>query len=1407
MIRPWARLLALAAGVAAASPALAATINVTTFQDITRNDDLCSVREAVAASARSLTERIHRNNDRRLEREVENIVGTINRFEPTDVDPDPVTDYPREDIVHLVTIMKQEADTLPEMPAALRNAITNLHDEVQADTQNPVLSQLRRALDLIIDQGQGSKADLRSEIADEIDRLDALDEVDGCIDGSVGNRILLKRGVYSIDSGAIQIDHYVKVYGVGRKSILDGGGTNRLFNVVIDDGRKGSLLLEGVTLRGGTANGGGAVRNENILRMANVFFEGNSSDTGGAIFNTGSLQMEGGAFLGNQASGNGGAIHSEAKRISLQDVQFGSLGKGNVAGGDGGSLYLVNTPNEDFGADLKRVSFIGNAAVNGAGIAISGTGFSLKLVNATFSDNIASGAGALHVPDAVALALNNLTVVNNQALGGTAGISAPLAQAVSMHNSVLMFNANAGLVDCDFSAVAPVADPSPPLPAPAVPWDEYPGFHNNFFDVGTSCPGELEINDAEFGTNFERTVEVFADFFRAYDGGIAGYVPEWPASPLVNRGSALESNRCEDDDQRGKPRISAIDSDCDIGALEFQIARRADDTVSILMDETVCVDVVSNDVGDTEYVPDTLSIIIPPERSGAQARVVDRDDCPNRGDIDHPQAILYTPAPGFHGEDRFSYSLRALSSGASTISGEARVLTEPESGISSSSLDLGNAGSGLLLLAALCGLRRRVVRPVAVLGALLVGTVPVQAEDNIIYVDSAQDRLIPVAGDGRCTLREALLTARNDQVNQTQGDCLDGIEGPDIIELRLPAASGNRIRLEGTLQAFGSELIRCAAKQCVIAGDGSFRLLATDGSLTVEKLFFRDGNAGSGDGGAINAGGTLTVLSSRFQDNVARAGGAIFLRGGRSGLRIEDTTFVNNTSTGNDGINGGGAVATTAGDSHDIQVYGSTFAGNVSASLAAALELNTVRKVRIANSTFSGNVSTAGAGAIDVSGAAGSASINNNTVVENTSGPGFSALYSATNNIIVSNNILAANLPVDADCGSTGAINWTVEYNLFGDDGAGGNGSCPGPDAINAEADAATVLGSLTPLQRNGGRTETRAPVGAGETLIVNSGNDFKELDSETAGTTACADVDQRDRPRTAGGRCDRGAVEFQELTPADDEADNLRRLDRSVVIDILANDVSDEISGLDIKTDCAPADVLDDCILLDVSGSSALPGHFDVLPANHREVRGYILETDSPWVLRYRNPLGDLHSEDVPLIVSYRIRDVNDVLSTGSGNITVTVANVPPFTQPDEVWVNPGESVVIDVLANDRDTDRSQTPGGGGLDPASVTVVKEPQFGDYRVDPLTGSITWTPSNTFNPFTDTFTYKVSDLDPAEAKESTETTVTIRMRTTDESGGSLLAEEDLSEKLGLDFLGNLGGFPLFMLGLAALRRRR
>jgi hypothetical protein len=193
--------------------------------------------------------------------------------------------------------------------------------------------------------------------------------------------------------------------------------------------------------------------------------------------------------------------------------------------------------------------------------------------------------------------------------------------------------------------------------------------------------------------------------------------------------------------------------------------------------------------------------------------------------------------------------------------------------------------------------------------------------------------------------------------------------------------------------------------------------------------------------------------------------------------------------------------------------------------------------------------------------------------------------------------------------------------------------------------------------------------------------------------------------------------------------------------------------------------------------------------------------------VLRYRNPLGDLHSEDVPLIVSYRIRDVNDVLSTGSGNITVTVANVPPFTQPDEVWVNPGESVVIDVLANDRDTDRSQTPGGGGLDPASVTVVKEPQFGDYRVDPLTGSITWTPSNTFNPFTDTFTYKVSDLDPAEAKESTETTVTIRMRTTDESGGSLLAEEDLSEKLGLDFLGNLGGFPLFMLGLAALRRRR
>lgn len=1399
MIRPWARLLALAAGVAAASPALAATINVTTFQDITRNDDLCSVREAVAASARSYTERTHRNNDRRFEREIENLVGTINRFEPTDVEPDPVTDFPREDMVELVTVMKEEAATLPKAPSALRGDVNDLFDDVADDTTNPRLSQLRDTLDLIVDQDKGYRADLRSEIEAELVRLEQQDDVDGCTDGSVGNRVALKRGTYEVTEGPIEIDHYIEVAGLGRGSVLDGRGSNRLFNVVVNGKRRGNLSLKELVIRRGSANGGGAVRNENILRIEDVAFEDNSSDEGGAIYNTGSLQVEGGVFLGNQATGNGGAIHSEAKRITLLDVRFGSRSAGNSAGGDGGAVYLVNVPGDYSSAELLRASFIGNSANNGAGLVVSGNNFTLVLANATFSDNSASGVGVLHTPDIVTLRLNNLTVVNNQALAGTAGISAPQVESAFMHNSALMFNSNAGLVDCDFASLDAVPDPGDP-------WDEYPGFHNNYYDVGTNCPGELEVDDAEFGTNFERTVEVFADFFSDFDGRMAGYLPVWPTSLLLDRGSALETDRCEDSDQRDKPRISAIDTDCDIGALEFQIARRADDTASILIDETSCIDVISNDVGDTEYVPDTLSIIIPPERSGAQARVVDRDQCPNRGEIEHPQAILYTPAPGFHGEDRFSYSLRALSSGASTISGEARVLTEPRAGITSSSLDTGNAGAGLLLLIGLGALRRRV--PALVAGvALALGATPVAAEQNTIYVDSAQDRLIPVAGDGRCTLREALLTARNDQVNQTQGDCLDGIEGPDTIELRLPEGSGNRIRLEGTLQAFGSELIRCAGKECIIAGDGSFRLLATDGSLTVEKITFRDGNAGNGDGGAINVGGTLTVRGGRFENNTARAGGAIFLRGARSGLRIKDSTFLNNASTGNDGVNGGGAVATTAGDSHDIQVYGSTFTGNTSASLAAALEINTIRKVRIANSTFSDNLSTAGAGAIDVSGVAGSASINNNTIIENTSAPGFAALYSGATGIIVSNNILGANLPANTDCGATGAINWTTEYNLFGDDGAGGNGVCPGPDTINDEADAATILGSLTALQRNGGRTETRAPLGIGAALIVDRGNDVKDLDSETAGTSACADVDQRNRPRTAGGRCDRGAVEFQQLTPVDDEAGNLRRLDRSVIVDILANDVSDEISGLEVKTNCAPADVLDDCILLDVSGSAALAGHFDVLPANHREVRGYIEETDSPWVLRYRNPLGDLYSDEVPLIISYQIRDTNDVLSTGSGNITLTVVNVPPLAQADEVWVNPGESVVIDVLANDRDPDRSQTPGGGGLDPASVTVVKEPEFGDYRVDPATGRITWTPSNTFNPFTDTFTYRVSDLDPSEAKESTETTVTIRMRTTDESGGALLAEEDLSEKLGLDFLGNLGGFPLLMLGLAALRRRR
>ena len=85
----------------------------------------------------------------------------------------------------------------------------------------------------------------------------------------------------------------------------------------------------------------------------------------------------------------------------------------------------------------------------------------------------------------------------------------------------------------------------------------------------------------------------------------------------------------------------------------------------------------------------------------------------------------------------------------------------------------------------------------------------------------------------------------------------------------------------------------------------------------------------------------------------------------------------------------------------------------------------------------------------------------------------------------------------------------------------------------------------------------------------------------------------------------------------------------------------------------------------------------------------------------------------------------------------TITINN-PPVTLPDSAITGRNTPVVIDILANDSDSD-------GFLVPASVGSEVTPEFGAITLDTLDGSITYTPDSGFVGI-DVFDYFVVDND-------------------------------------------------------------
>ncbi len=138
---------------------------------------------------------------------------------------------------------------------------------------------------------------------------------------------------------------------------------------------------------------------------------------------------------------------------------------------------------------------------------------------------------------------------------------------------------------------------------------------------------------------------------------------------------------------------------------------------------------------------------------------------------------------------------------------------------------------------------------------------------------------------------------------------------------------------------------------------GGGAAIAARSGLRVEDCAFVQ-NASSA-GGAVTAGGDLTITRSWFERNFAEveAGALAWSERAPAALEIEDSVFLCNGSGGE-----AGAVRADGGAQTLLTIAGATFAGNVAASQGGALEVDAWGALDLAllDSTFTTNGSSYG---------------------------------------------------------------------------------------------------------------------------------------------------------------------------------------------------------------------------------------------------------------------------------------------------------------------------------------------------------------------------------------------------------------------------------------------------------------
>ena len=263
------------------------------------------------------------------------------------------------------------------------------------------------------------------------------------------------------------------------KTIIDGGGTDRVFHVCPGGGctNTDAVVLTGMIIRNGIAGAGGGIANSGApLTIQNSAVGapgfGNLASSGGGIYaESGSTTIvDGSTVSANTASSVGGGIYNEGTLQVQNGSSVGGAGAGNqVTGGVGGGIYnahggtatvdassVSSNTAASYGGGICNVGAL--IVQNGSTVGKAGAG------NQASSDGgggIANGSYAVATVDASAVSANTagddgggiwnqgtLHVQNGSAVGG-----AGAANQATLDGGGI-FNGDGGTVTVDGSVVS-----------------------------------------------------------------------------------------------------------------------------------------------------------------------------------------------------------------------------------------------------------------------------------------------------------------------------------------------------------------------------------------------------------------------------------------------------------------------------------------------------------------------------------------------------------------------------------------------------------------------------------------------------------------------------------------------------------------------------------------------------------------------------------------------------------------------------------------------------------------------------------------------------------------------------------------------------------------------------------------